>query len=245
MLIATSNLLSKFDEIKIFISTKIGGNNAPPYYFNLSFSVGDDENKVKENRKQFFDAIKIKNEEIAFQRQTHSDNVLIVEKPGIYNDCDALITQKANVYLAVSVADCVPIFMYDHQKHIVSVVHSGWKGSVKKILTKTINIMKTKFNSNPKDIYSYIGYSAGICCYEVGKEVAINFDDRFIKQKDTDKYNIDLKGYNYSLLINEGVPKENIEMSELCTICNPNILHSYRRDGLHSGRMIGIIGLTK
>ncbi len=153
MLIATSTLFSKFTNIKLFLSTKVGGKNTPPFYFNMSFNVGDDKERVKENRKLFFNSVKIDENNIAFQKQTHSDNVLIINKPGIYNDCDGLLTNKKNVFLSVSVADCVPIFLYDSENEVVGTVHSGWQGSEKKILSKAIKLLKSNFNTKPENIY--------------------------------------------------------------------------------------------
>jgi len=242
MLIATSTLFSKFINIKLFLSTKVGGANTPPFYFNMSFNVGDDKERVKQNRKLFFNSIKIDENNIAFQKQTHSNNVLIINKPGIYNNCDGLLTNKKNVFLSVSVADCVPIFLYDSENEVVGTVHSGWQGSEKKILSKAIKLLKSNFNTKPENIYSFIGFSAGVCCYEIGIEVANKFEEKFLRFNNN-KIFLDLKKFNYSLLLNENIPENNIEVCSLCTICNSNILHSYRRDGQHSGRMIGIIGM--
>lgn len=245
MIIGTSSLLSKFSEIKIFISSKPGGVSAPPYNLNMSFSVGDDENNVRQNRQLFFDAIKINQKDIAFPKQIHSDIIKIADKPGRYNECDGLITHKSNIFLAISVADCVPIFLYDTVNHCIAAIHSGWKGSSKKILAKAIEMMAKSYNTEPGNIFAFIGYSAGACCYEIGKDVAGFFDAQFLVQKGDNKFLLDLKNFNRSLLLSSGIPEGQIEVSEFCTVCNPNFLHSYRRDGIKSGRMMGIIGLVQ
>jgi len=245
MILGASTIFSDFNELKFFISTKQRGVSPPPYYLNMSFSVNDDEDNVKRNREIFFNAIKINQNEIALPRQIHSDIVKVADEPGIYPDCDALITNKKFVYLGISVADCVPIFLYDPKKHAVGAIHSGWQGSSKKILNKALKAMTDIYGCNPKDIFAYIGYSAGGCCYEVGKDVASFFDKSFIQQKSEVKYLLDLKKFNHTLLTAYEVPENQIEVSEFCTICNPNFLHSYRRDGLKSGRMLGVIGLTE
>jgi len=243
MLIATSTLFSKFTNIKLFLSTKIGGANTPPFYFNMSFNVGDDKERVKQNREVFFNSIKINEKNIAFQKQTHSDNVLIINRPGIYNNCDGLLTNEINIFLSVSVADCVPIFIYDLENKVVGAIHSGWQGSEKKILSKAIKLLKSHFNSKPENIYSFIGFSAGVCCYEIGKDIANKFEKEYLRFYNN-KIFLDLKKLNYSLLLQENIPENNIEICSLCTICNSNILHSYRRDKQYSGRMMGIIGMS-
>jgi YfiH family protein len=211
----------------------------------MSFNVGDDEKNVHQNRQIFYDAVKVSKNSIAFPRQVHSDIIKIIKEPGIYQDCDALITDQKNIYLAISVADCVPIFLYDKANKIVSAIHSGWQGSSKKIVTKTLDIMVSKLNTHPENIYAHIGYSAGVCCYEVGKDVADYFDTKFALPINSGKYLLDLKKFNRSLLLSSGIPDDQIETSEFCTICYPNFLHSYRRDGIKSGRMMGLIGMMK
>ena len=243
MILGTSTLFSEFSEIKFFISSKTGGVSPAPYFLNMSFSVNDSEENVNRNRKIFFDAVKVKQENIAFPRQIHSDTIKIADKPGIYPDCDALITDKNNIFLAISVADCVPIFLYDRANHVVAAVHSGWQGSSKKILLKTLEEMSEKYGTKPKNIFAHIGFSAGSCCYEVGKDVAAYFDTDFLVRKNDDKFFLDLKKFNRSLLLSFSVPAEQIETNEFCTVCNPSFLHSYRRDGKESGRMMGIIGM--
>jgi polyphenol oxidase len=244
MILGTSTLYSEFSEIKFFISSKTGGVSPAPYFLNMSFHVNDSDENVLRNRQIFYDAVKISKENIAFQSQIHSATVKIADTPGIYSDCDALITDKKNIFLTVSIADCVPIFLYDRVNHVVAAIHSGWQGSSKKIVLKTIDQMSIKYGTNSENIFAHIGYSAGACCYEVGSDVAEIFGEGFIIPKSADKFHLDLKKFNKNLLFSAGVPDKQIEVSKFCTICNPNFLHSYRRDGKKSGRMMGIIGMT-
>ena len=243
MIIGTASIFSRFNELKFFISTKCGGVSPPPYFLNLSFNVNDSAKNVETNRRLFFDTIKVNQNDVAFTKQIHSDVVTVVQSAGIYTDCDALVTNKKGVFLSISVADCVPIFLYDCNKHVIAAIHSGWKGSKNKILLKAIKTMEKEFNSYAKDIFAYIGHSASKCCYEVGADVAFQFEEKYYKIKNESKFLLDLKSFNFDILIEVGVPKEQIEISEFCTICNPNFLHSYRRDGKDAGRMFGIIGM--
>jgi YfiH family protein len=244
MIIGSASIFSRFNELKFFISTKCGGVSPPPYFLNLSFNVNDSTQNVEMNRKLFFDTIKVNQNDIAFTKQIHSDVVTVAQSAGVYSDCDALVTNKENIFLSISIADCVPIFLYDCSKHVVAGIHSGWKGSKNKILLKAIKIMEKEFNSNTKDIFAYIGYSASKCCYEIESDVAFQFEEKYYQQKDESKFLLDLKSFNSDILTEAGVPKNQIEISEFCTICNPNFLHSYRRDGKNAGRMLGVIGMN-
>lgn len=242
MKLIQSEIFKKYPEIIFGFSTKIGLNRQAPYYFNVSFSVGDDEKIVKENRESFFNKLGLSENEVAVQKQIHSDIVKYAAHGGMNGESDAMITAKKNLGLAISVADCTPVFIYDPVNKIIAGVHSGWRGTEKKILTKTLQKLVEDFNSNPRKLIAYIGPSICQKNYEVGKEVADLFDEKY-KAKKNDKYLLDVSAANYDMLISFGLLKNNIEKSELCTYEEKNLLHSFRRDGQRSGRSIGIIAL--
>lgn len=242
MYIIKPHIFSNNPEIIFGFSTKVSSENKSPYYFNLSYSVGDKKEIVDKNRKQFFESIGLTVENVGYQRQIHSDVVQIIECGGDNGASDALITSKKNLGLAVAVADCVPVFIYDRQNKIIAAVHSGWRGTEQKILLKTLRTLSENYNSNPKNLISYIGPSISQANYEVGREVAEKFDQAFIKPKG-DKYLLDVSGINYHMLLDFGVPKNQIQKSELCTYEFGTLLHSYRRDGNLSGRSLGVIAI--
>lgn len=240
MKVINSGILQKYPGINFAFSTKIGLDRQEPFYFNLSLSVGDDEEIVKENRKAFFDELGLTEGNVAIQKQTHSDIVRYVIKGGIVGEGDAMITDKKNLGLAIGVADCTPIFIYDPENKVIAAVHSGWRGTEKRILEKTVLKLKGEFNSKPEKLVAYIGPSISQKNYEVGREVADLFDDK-CKIKRIEKYLLDVASANYDMLIYSGLLKENIERSSLCTYEEKDLLHSYRRDGKKSGRSMGVI----
>lgn len=238
MKIIKSKILSEYKGLINGVSTKIGCDRKAPFYFNLSLTVGDNPRIVEENRRAFFKELEI-NGNVALQKQTHSDNVAIVENGSTLENNDALITAKKNLALAVSLADCTPILIYDCENQVIAAVHSGWRGTEKKILLKTLNKLKCDFNSKPENLITYIGPSVCQAHYEVGKEVADKFDRKYVKTLE-EKYYLDVSLCNYDMLIDFGVPEKNIEYSELCTY-EEDYLHSFRRDGNKSGRMLAVI----
>ena len=242
MVIIKSSLLEQYNEIIFGLSTKLGAERPEPFYFNLSASVGDDERIVKENRELFYKELGLKPENIAMQRQVHGDIIRFVDKGGFYGESDALITDKKNIGLAVSTADCTPIFIFDKKNKIIAAVHSGWRGTEKKILLKVIKKLKDDFNSSPENLICYIGPSICQKNYEVGKEVAEKFEEKYLIPKG-EKYLLNVSGINYNMLIDFGIPEENVQLSSYCTFEMNYLLHSYRRDGLHSGRAQGIISM--
>ena len=240
--IIRSKLFQNYPDLVFGFSTKPGGVSPEPYILNLSISVGDEPENVKQNRKLFFDELGIKEEEVTFQKQVHSSNINYAIKPCNFENCDGIYTDRRNNFLAVGVADCIPVFLYDPGKKVVAGVHSGWKGTKEKILTKMITELQTKFNCAPDELIAYIGPGISQVRYEVGKEVGELFDES-IRYFKNGKYYLDLKKDNYDQVLKSGLKKENIEVSELCTYDEKELLHSYRRDSVKSGRMFGVIGM--
>jgi YfiH family protein len=240
--IIKSEIFSKFPELKFGISTRHYQGAQPPFYFNLSYRVGDKNENVKNNRKIFFDELGIEEERVSFQRQTHSVISNMVSNPKFFEDSDALYTNTKNNFLAISIADCIPVFLYEPDKKVAAGIHSGWKGTLNKITTVTIEKLKEEFSINPENIFAYIGPGISHEYFEVGKDVYDLFESD-VKITRDEKHFVDLKKHNYLQLIRLGVKPENIEVSDLCTYKEKDLFHSYRRDRDNSGRMIGVIGL--
>ncbi len=242
--IIKSDLLSKYQEIIFGFSTRPGGVSPEPYNMNLSFNVGDDKKNVIDNRKIFFESMNIGMDELAIPRQVQGSNVERIFVQGGYDNCDGLVTNSYGIFLTISTADCLPVFLYDPKTKAIGAIHSGWKGCELGIVIKGINLMQKEFNSSPSDLVVYIGPGAGVCCYEVGEDIVNKFSAENIISK-KNKYFLDLKKIIKSQLENCGVNNEKIEINNYCTICNPNLFHSYRRDKARSGRMMGVIGMVR
>jgi len=242
MKIIKSEIFNKYPGIKFGVSTKIGNNSEPPFYFNLSYVVGDKPEAVKENRKMFFKELGVNERQVSFQRQTHSVNSNFVTSPSFYENSDALYTNIKNNFLAISVADCIPVFIYEPEKNVIAAIHSGWKGTLNKITTVTIKKLIDEFSINIQNVFAFIGPGISGENFEVGSDVVKLFNDD-VKIKREEKYFIDLKKHNYLQLLELGVKPENTEVSGLCTFKEKDLLHSYRRDKNFSGRMLGVIGL--
>lgn len=242
MVFIKSLLFSKYEEIIYGFSTKICIDREPPYYFNVSNSVGDDESIVRENRDLFFQELGLKPENIAIQKQVHGDKINYVIKGGFCGESDALITREKKLGLAISTADCTPIFIFDKKNKIIAAVHSGWRGTEKKILLKVLKDLQMEYDSSPQDLLVYIGPSICQKNYEVGKEVAEKFEKKYLLPKG-DKFLLDVAGINFDILLEYKIPLENIQLSSFCTYEMKYLLHSYRRDGLHSGRAFGVIAM--
>lgn len=240
MQILKSEIFKEYQEVVFGFSTRKAAGRKPPFFFNLSLSVGDDKKNVEENRKLLYHFLGIDPANVAYQKQVHSDGIRLVDNGGFAGESDALITDKKNIGLAVSSADCTAVFIYDKKNKLIAAVHSGWRGTEKKILKKTINKIIENFNSSPDDLIAYIGPSICPEHSEVGEEVAQLFDKKY-SVKNNGSFFLDVQKVNYDILLEAGVKKNNIEVSDLCTYEETDLLHSYRRDRIKSGRSLGII----
>ena len=172
--------------------------------------------------------------------QKHTDRVVFTDSPNIYDSCDGIISNlKFSLVLSLSVADCVPICIYDPNTKNYGLVHSGWKGTSKAICNKAIMLMKKK-GSKASDIRVYLGPSISQRNYEVDEDVAMLFSNRNFK-KSGNKFLLDLKSQITDDLAKVGVKQENISSSSICTYSNLDF-PSYRRDGEETGRIIFLMG---
>ncbi len=203
----------------------------------MGLHVGDDPINVHKNRETLRNALG--SEKLLFMNQVHGDTVVCVDEDTPTPTCDAMISQSKNVALAVMVADCIPLLLYDAPTQSVGVVHAGRAGSALSISVKTVQSMQKHFGVDPKTLKIYIGPSIGKCCYEVGKEVCGGLEHVLhVKQN---ALFLDLPEANIQALCEAGVLVENIEYKAICTCCSSEYF-SYRREKI-TGRFIGVIRL--
>ncbi len=232
---------------------------------------------AKKSYKQICKAIGSKYRNIVKPRQCHTNNILAVKnKTNIfspdfnlekYKKTDGLVTNKKNILLATTNADCILFLLYDPVKNVIANVHSGWKGTLKRIVVQAVNKMINEFGSKPKDIICCICPSIRKCHFEVsqdvkelfqnefgdlegssyvddqGNKININLDD--IIEEKQNKWNIDTVLINKVLMQNMGLIPENIIDSGICSMCNPNLIHSYRTEKEGFGLETALIELKK
>ncbi|MBI5020189.1 MAG: peptidoglycan editing factor PgeF [Ignavibacteriales bacterium] len=245
MMVIKPNVFSFDQKLVCALSTRVGGVSAEPFGMNLSYKVGDRIENVTMNRELFFKHMGIPLSSVAIPGQIHSDNIQIISESGEYPNCDGLITNSKNLFLVVTVADCIPIMLYDHRAQVCTAIHAGWRGTEKRILLKAIEILRSNYSTRISDLFAYLGPSARKCCYQIGEEVADKFDKKYIKHEKGTGLKLDLIGINVDILKEVGVEENKIEVAEYCTICNPSLFHSYRRDKDLSGRMMAVIGIKR
>jgi len=182
--------------------------------------------------------------ELVTAKQIHSDKVLVAERAGNLGEGDALISNRAGLTLAIRTADCLPILIADPRNHAVAAVHAGWRGAAENIASKAVLRLTEQFGSRPEELVVAIGPGIGACCFEVGPEVASRFASFFPERTDLDRRTkIDLAETIRRQLGRNGVTLGQIVTAGLCTCCQPDTFHSYRRDREAAGRMVSTIGV--
>lgn len=203
---------------------------------NLGFGKKPGDPEVIANRLNLFESEKLDERTLIQPKQIHS-NVCVSSTdfaPGM--QADATFSKDSNHLLSVLTADCLPILVY-HPDGVIAAIHAGWRGLSEEIIPKTLAMLAS-------NTQVAIGPSIGPCCYEVGEDLAEQFAQKFGKTvvvADKDKPHLDLRLAAILQLQESGV--EEMDVSEICTYCHPDLFFSYRRDG-SSGRMMSYIGLN-
>jgi len=243
MKIIQSKIFKQLPEIIFGISTKFKIDKNDKFNFNMSFAIDDEQERVESNRRLFFESLGLQTENVAYQNQIHSDIIKATGYGGSVGNSDAIITPRKGIGIAISMADCVGIFIYDKVEKVVVGIHSGWRGTKQQIVRKTLLQLQKEFDCEPENLFVYIAPSISQNNYEVGNEVAEQFDSKYLIPKD-EKYLLDVAQANYDMLTDFGIPKLQIEKSELCSL-NEKYIHSFRRDKAMSGRAFGVIAIRE
>lgn len=179
-----------------------------------------------------------------------------------YTDIDGLITAEKGIVLSCFTADCVPLYFVDPVKQVIGVAHSGWRGTVAGMGTRMVERMSQEFGCEPTNIIAAIGPSICQDCYEISEEVAVQFKQGFwdedkiagyckeafeaglhptgkllLPGKEAGKYQLDLWLANVVVLRSAGISLEQIDVTDICTNCNPDYLFSHRASGGKRGNL--------
>ena len=250
----TFSLLEKIPGIRHCFTTRDGGISEGMFRsLNLSFTRGDDGEAVLENYRRVASAMGTDITQVVTSDQTHTTNIRLVGeedagkgvvRPRDYQDVDGLITDTPGLLLAAFFADCVPLYMVDPHHGAIGLFHSGWRGTAERMGEKGVKAMADAFGSRPKDLVCAIGPSICGDCYQIGEDVAEIFAERFsdcrgqiIRRDERGDIYLDLWQANLQILLEAGVPENQIAVTNLCTCCNPEELFSHRASGGKRGNL--------
>ena len=237
--------------LTVFTTTRLGGVSQAPYdSLNLGLHVDDEQAAVVENRRRLQDSFALPSNPV-WLNQTHSTNVIRVtgeranDASQTARSADGAWTDTTDTVLAVLTADCLPVVISDTEASSVAVIHAGWKGLAAGILDNAL----AAFDSQA-DLHAWMGPAIGPSTFEVGDDVLQAFTERnpahnysFSPKPTKGKYLADIYGLARAELNARG----NITVTggEYCTYSQANWFHSYRRDGVRTGRMATVAWISK
>lgn len=223
--------------------------------------------KAMQDYENLCNVINVDYKNVVKTNQEHTDNIAIANKkinqnfPDInleeYSRTDGIVTQKENLVLSTTNADCILLLFFDPVTKVIANTHSGWKGTLQRISVKTVEKMVKEFGCKPEDIICCICPSIRKCHFEVDKDVKDLFEEEFNdlniskntdiieKQKYKEKWNIDTVLINKIILNNIGLKNENIIDSGLCSVCNKELIHSFRVEKQGYGLNTALISLLE
>ena len=263
-------------------STRLGGVSTLPGLkgsrgeLNLAAAGWDRQECVDENRRRFLKSLNAADMCLVVQHQIHSDLIRIVDqRPSAVLRGDGWITSKADLLLAIVAADCLPVLIADVRQRVVAAVHAGWRGTVQRIAQKAAGSLQLLYGSRREDLRAAIGPGIRGCCYEVGEDVAAEFESQFVyaaallsshrveksalekkypvlldrwkgpRPQTTRRILLDLVAANVRQLEDGGLSREQIYSEAPCVSCHPDRFFSHRRDSGRTGRMMGVIGIRR
>lgn len=253
--------LSAVEGIVHGFSTRLGGVSENEFSsMNLSFTRGDQEERVRENYRRIAEALGVDAANIVCSDQTHTTNVRKVTLedagkgymiPRDYTDVDGLITNVPGLVLATFYADCVPLYFVDPVHSAIGLSHSGWRGTVNNIAAATVQAMTAQYDTNPADLIGAIGPSICQACYEVSEDVIEQFQNAYPRdlwpllfyQKPSGKYQLNLWEACRRNMLGAGLLPEHISTTDVCTCCNPELLFSHRASKGKRGNLAAFLSI--
>lgn len=250
------------DKVMAFSTTRAGGCSCGTYAsMNCTPYTGDDPGCVERNKQLLYDLLPQQPNELIIPYQTHGINCLDVDdcfmtsspnqKKSKLQEVDALTTNLQGICLCISTADCIPVLIYDREHHACAAIHAGWRGTVGRIVSKTLKQMQQRYGTEGKACMACIGPGISLEAFETGDEVYETFATAGFpmarlsyRNPATQKVHLDLPAANLLQLQAFGIPEAQIEQSHICTFSQHEQFFSARRLGIKSGRILTGIMLS-
>ncbi len=245
------NVFSPWESrFKAVLTTRGGGSSSPPFSsLNLGHLVGDNPSSLAENYEAVSRALGISGAAWAVANQVHGTRISRVENPNNspYDSCDSLSIHRRMVISAILLADCLPIVIYDPERHAGVISHAGWRGTDAGIAENSVQHLLDA-GSKVRNLVAAAGPGIGACCYPVGADTAGQFSENFdypegVVSKENDVFRLNLEKANMARLQSCGIKEERIGNAGFCTACRNDEFFSYRKEGGHTGRHAALMVL--
>jgi YfiH family protein len=230
--------------LRLGVTTRRGGHSAPPYdTLNLGLSTGDRVEDVRANRALLRRSLQLDGRSWSQVRQVHGCRVVEARR------CDAGPTRADGLWtadpqrvLAVGVADCTPVFIWDARRRAVALVHAGWRGTAAGIVRVAVQALCDAGARRP-DLWFALGPSIGACCYEVGPEVREVLPEAVVSSRERGTH-VDLRHANRLQALDCGIPEAHLLADPPCTGCTTELFFSHRKQGPRTGRQWALMWMA-
>ncbi|OGP31647.1 MAG: hypothetical protein A2073_04725 [Deltaproteobacteria bacterium GWC2_42_11] len=251
-----SDLLGSNAKITHAFLTRKGGVSAGVFSsLNFNLRDGDDYANVEYNKAKIGKLFGFDTLNLATVNQMHGSDIFIIDSINLLSKskdimADAITTNLSAVPIAVLTADCLPVLLYDRINKAIAVVHAGWKGTLNRVLQKSVMVMGKTWGTLPQHLAAALGPAIGRCCCNVDETVIVPFKQEFPDNNDFifeagKGWMFDLKKANYNQLAAIGLSEDNIWMDTHCTSCRQDLFFSYRRDNKKTGRHLNFMMLKE
>jgi YfiH family protein len=251
------SFLERTGLVRAAFTTRIGGvSTGETATMNLSTRRADTPETVRENYRRFCAAAGFRASALTVSRQVHGAYVHEATAAdigrGVFDDAesveaDGLMTDRRGAALVKHSADCVPVYILDTRTPAAAMVHAGWRGSLEGIAGEALRRMAGAYGTRPSDCLAAVGPSIGPCCFEVGCNIAGQFEERYpgwgLVSHGDGNPKVDLWQCNALQLIDAGVPEDAIAVSGLCTSCDTATFYSHRKERGRTGAMAAFLEL--
>ncbi len=239
-----------------FSTTRQGGYSEGNYgQFNINRYCGDSPEVIAKNRQVLCQELQIDDKHLLMPHQVHLTEIATIDDEFLHlgddgrqqrlEGVDAIMTDRAGVCIGVSTADCIPVLLYDVEKHAACAVHAGWRGTVARVVEQSVKTMTATYGTKPTNLVVQIGPGISLDSFEVGDEVYDAFAQACFNMDSIserrEKWHINLPQCNKQQLMAMGVRPERISMLDICTYKSCDTFFSARRLGINSGRIFTAI----
>lgn len=205
---------------------------------SVGLTHAPDPAPVLQARRAFARALGVDEEKLTVAGAVHGRTVAHVDEPWeVIQGVDGLVTDRPGIGLFATFADCYPIVLWDRGRKVAGLVHAGWRGTHAGVAQEAMRVMREDYGCS--EIVAGIG--PGICgrCYEVGSDVASQFDPAFVSEGEGDRFLLDLAAANRVQL--EAAGARQVHVLGMCTK-ESGFLPSHRRepDGTRFGAIVSI-----
>lgn len=206
---------------------------------NLGENTSADPGEIDSNFSALMSELEWNLDKLALADQVHGNQIEYVQNGGFYSQTDGLVTDQNNLILGIRVADCAAILLADPKNQFLAAVHAGWRGAASGIITRALSKLKD-MGAKTDSLIAWVSPCISTENFEIGEEVAEQFDKEYIDRNFGEKPHLKLKEFIKDELIGSGLSEYNVEVDPRCTISNKSF-YSYRREQNKAGRLLAFI----